>query len=142
MNIFVIPCSQHKLDTAAPCRDLYIGPAFRNCLAAARASAEAGDLILILSAKHGFLRLDDVVEPYDLKMGQVGSITATKLAEQFMTIGCDSDEVWCFLPRAYFERLDESLRLVDLYPHNCYEAADRGIGEQRRVNRLTQRRWP
>ena len=60
--IGLIGCGARKLSTAAPARDLYTGPLFL----AARAYVEVRcERWGILSAKHGFLDPDEVVEPYD-----------------------------------------------------------------------------
>jgi hypothetical protein len=53
------------LATAAPAADLYTGSLFR---AAWRHCARAGDPIYILSARHGLLAADAVVEPYEAHM--------------------------------------------------------------------------
>jgi hypothetical protein len=67
-RIGLIACSKRKLDHAAPARELYTGPVFglsRKWMES-RAAGLAG--WAILSAKHGLLMPDDVVEPYDLSL--------------------------------------------------------------------------
>jgi hypothetical protein len=51
-------------------------------LAGADPGARKRGVILILSAKYGLLGLDDRVEPYNLRMGQPGCVTAAVVAEQ------------------------------------------------------------
>jgi len=60
----VIACGGRKLPHPAPARELYTGPLFR----AARAWAEQspGGRWFILSAHHGLVHPDTVVEPYDV----------------------------------------------------------------------------
>lgn len=140
MTYYIIPCGGAKLDKPAKARDLYVGQMFCNTLGAALAQVEEGDEVLILSAKHGLLRLDDVVEPYEQQIDKAGAISVETLSAQAEAMGFDFDAgVYAFLPKAYFRLLDEALRTFDCYPHQVYEASDGGIGEQRRVNRLVQR---
>lgn len=80
-QLVVIPCGGSKLEQAAPAAELYTGGYFRACLAYARSIADDSE-IRILSAKHGLLRLDAVVEPYDVRMGRPGSITREELVAQ------------------------------------------------------------
>lgn len=139
MTFFIIPCGGAKLETASKARDLYVGQMFRNTIAAALAQCEAGDEVLILSAKHGLVRLDDVLDPYEQTIDKPGAISADAVAEQALALGIDWDaDVYAFLPKAYFRLLDSALRSFDCFPHQVYEASDGGIGEQRRVNRLVQ----
>ena len=64
----IIACSASKLDKAAPARDLYTGALFKASLAVAEALS---DRVVILSAKHGVLELDAVVEPYDVALASM-----------------------------------------------------------------------
>lgn len=82
--LYLIACSQSKLDHAAPAAQLYTGQAFRLSMAAAMA-ADAD--VLILSALHGVLQPDDIIEPYNCFLGGMptmerviwASITAAQL---------------------------------------------------------------
>ncbi|HEY0435262.1 MAG TPA: hypothetical protein VGC92_01385 [Phenylobacterium sp.] len=71
--LILIPCGGRKLALPARARDLYTGPYFRQALAWART---LGGRFLILSAKHGLVEPEERIEPYDLRMGQPGSVTA------------------------------------------------------------------
>lgn len=87
-----------------------------------------------------------MLDPYDMRMGETGSVTVEQLAAQAEALGItwgeeqwngevlDRSEVYAFLPRAYFEVLHAALRTLDVYPTPVYEACG-GIGDQRRVNR-------
>lgn len=128
----IIPCGGAKAPEASPARDLYTGSSFRLALTAAEVeAAECGAEILILSAKHGLISPDQIIAPYDVKMGDTGSISADAVATQAeaagIVWGCD---VYAFLPAAYFRVLDEALRTHDVYAADVYEA-DAGIGYQR-----------
>lgn len=60
--IVLVACSAQKLGHAAAAKDLYVGDLFKK----ARAYAEQlGGSWLILSAKHGLINPERVIEPYD-----------------------------------------------------------------------------
>jgi cytoplasmic iron level regulating protein YaaA (DUF328/UPF0246 family) len=60
--LYLIACSNKKLDHPAKGRDLYQGQAFKFAL---RASERAEADVIILSALHGVVALDEHIEPYD-----------------------------------------------------------------------------
>jgi uncharacterized protein involved in type VI secretion and phage assembly len=64
--LYLIACSMAKLDHAAPAAQLYTGQAFKLAMRAAKA---ANADVLILSALHGVLEPDDVINPYDCYLG-------------------------------------------------------------------------
>jgi hypothetical protein len=64
--LYLIACSQSKLDRAAPAAELYTGQAFKLAMRAANA---ANADVLILSALYGVLEPDDVINPYDCYLG-------------------------------------------------------------------------
>lgn len=65
-DVILIGCVKRKLPTAAPAKDLYVSPLFRK----GRAYAErAGVPWFVLSAQHGLVGPNDVLEPYDLRLG-------------------------------------------------------------------------
>jgi hypothetical protein len=133
MITYVIPCGGAKTDRPVPARDLYTGSMFRHTLNAALAMADGDDAqVLILSAEHGLLRLDDVVAPYDQRMDQPGAVDADTITCQAVRFGLDRD-VYAMLPRPYLAKLDAALRPLDVYVQDVYEATG-GIGEQRHVN--------
>jgi hypothetical protein len=133
-TFYIIPCGGSKTATANKARDLYTGSMFKMGLAAAEAEArDMGGEVLILSALHGLVQLDTVLEPYDLKMGDEGSVTAERVLEQARELGMETEDmvdVYSFLPKAYFGVLDAALREIGVWAQDVYEA-DRGIGEQR-----------
>lgn len=144
---YVIPCGGAKLAHAAPAAELYVGSMFRHALVNVerRASMDEDEgrgpaRVLILSALHGLVELDTVLAPYDLRMGDPGSVTAETLAAQALALGIDwGSQVYAFLLREYLARLDEALRTHDVYVQDVYEAC-RGNGDQRRVLSIVGRR--
>lgn len=67
-RLLVIGCGKAKLDRPAPARELYTGSLFR---AARRYAEESGDRWMIVSAKHGLIDPDRVIEPYDATIRDV-----------------------------------------------------------------------
>ncbi|AGK86235.1 hypothetical protein DNAIII_0054 [Mycobacterium phage DNAIII] len=87
--------------------------------------------MFILSALHGLVDPADVLAPYDVKMGDPGSIQPAAIADQLRRIRPTT--ITTLLPRAYAQALDVAAELagagdlVDLY------ADAPGIGYQRGV---------
>ncbi|ANU79764.1 hypothetical protein BI023_gp58 [Mycobacterium phage Sneeze] len=125
--IVVIPCGATKLDGPAPADQLYTSQHFRLTLRAAHKLAEdQGARVFILSALHGLVAPSTVLEPYDVKMGDAGSIKPAALAEQLAAIHATT--ITTLLPRAYRLALVRAGAVVnDLY------ADAPGIGYQRGV---------
>jgi hypothetical protein len=59
-------CAARKLDRPAPARELYVSQLFEKASAYATA---ARDRRYVLSAKHGLVQPDTVLEPYDVRLG-------------------------------------------------------------------------
>lgn len=138
---FVVPCGAAKQGSAAPARDLYTGSLFRHQLAAAEgeAAATARDLgvdteVLILSALHGLVQLDEVIEPYDVKIGDPGSITVRQVVDQLDDLCFEyGDQIYAMLPKAYLRVLSAAAEeAACIAVQDVYEAAP-GIGYQRGV---------
>lgn len=66
MIIGLVGCASQKLKRPALARELYVSTLFRKASAHAEANS---DVWYILSAKHGLLNPDQIVEPYDVKLG-------------------------------------------------------------------------
>jgi len=139
--VYVIACSAGKAARPAAARDLYTGQGFRHALKAAEAQA-AGcasqrmpALVVVLSALHGLITLDTVIAPYDLKMGQPGSVSPGTVAAQAASLGIMRGcEVHALLPRAYLAVLNAALRPQSIRVRDLYQGC-RGSGDQRHVNR-------
>ena len=107
-KIVIIPCGGAKLPHAAPAAELYTGSMFKDALRTAR-TMTADQNIFILSAMHGLVALDETLEPYDLKMGQTGSVSLRTIRYQLAGIYAShylhEYEMHTLLPRAYYETL-------------------------------------
>lgn len=79
--LIIIPCGAKKAKTSALAWRLYQGPYFKACLRWAL-SVEVPSNVWILSAKYGLIRLDEAIEPYDLRMGEPGSVTIEHIKDQ------------------------------------------------------------
>ncbi len=63
--IGLVACGAQKLDRAAPAREIYTSTLFRKSIAYA---AQHCDVTYVISAKHGLVDLDHVLEPYDTRI--------------------------------------------------------------------------
>jgi hypothetical protein len=89
--IVVLPCGAQKARVASRAIDLYTGPYFKAGRAWALSVAKP-DRIFIRSALHGLIPADTVIAPYDLRMGQPGSVERERIAVQVRDLGL-ADEV-------------------------------------------------
>lgn len=88
VNVVIIPCMAKKCTKPAEASRFYLGPLFDHCLRTARLLT-IDSLIFVLSAKHGLLRLTDLVSPYDLRLGMAGSMTVEDVRRQAERIGIE-----------------------------------------------------
>lgn len=144
--VILVPCAAAKAEQAMRAEELYTSPNFAHTLNAAKREAEAtaAELgvtakVMILSARHGLLDLDDVVEPYDTKMGDADDVEVTELIDQLVSLA--PKQVVAMLPSTYYQPVWEAVTeinengsdedpWIDLL--HVYEAAP-GIGYQRGV---------
>lgn len=66
VRIGLVGCASQKLQRPAPARDIYVSQLFKKASAYAEKTC---DRWYILSAKHGLVHPDTVLEPYDMKLG-------------------------------------------------------------------------
>lgn len=90
--IVIITCGQDKAITKSRAEKMYTSGYFRQCLRWAKAKTSP-DKVFILSAKYGLLRLDDLIMPYDLKMGQSGSVLPSQVYEQAKALGIENEKI-------------------------------------------------
>lgn len=87
-NLVVIPCGGKKQNHRTAAGEMYQGPYFKSCLRYAQ-TLISRNKILILSAKYGFLRLTDVIDPYEMTLGDHGCVTTKVVIEQAARMGVD-----------------------------------------------------
>lgn len=132
-DFVIIPCGNTKLGTSAPASEFYTGSMFQDALRTAR-KLYTDDRIYVLSAKHGLVTLDQVLEPYDLKLGDPGSIDAGVLAKQMDKFGIEGT-VTSLMPKMYDKLFTEAAGSKVEIDHH-FEGT-RGIGDQKaRLSKL------
>ncbi|RZU46568.1 3'-phosphoadenosine 5'-phosphosulfate sulfotransferase (PAPS reductase)/FAD synthetase [Krasilnikovia cinnamomea] len=100
--VVIVPCGSRKRPGRVRAAEKYIGPYARSARLAGEAVAErTGARIITLSARYGLLDDDDLVDDYDLTMGDVGSVTAGRIAEQAARLGITDSLVTVIAGKAY-----------------------------------------
>jgi cytoplasmic iron level regulating protein YaaA (DUF328/UPF0246 family) len=104
--VFFVSCVAGKKDTASPAGELYTSTLFR----LARAYIQkTGAPWFILSAEHGLLSPNDVIEPYDKTLNSMGVAERRAWAEhvirQMTDTLPDADEAIIFAGSRYREHL-------------------------------------
>lgn len=126
----IIPCGGAKLPHRAPAAELYTGSMFRDQLRTARMLVADSD-IFILSAKHGLVTLDEMLDPYDMKMTDKNCISDIEVQCQALWYGIEDSIIEAFLPKAYYRKLDSAIAFP-MAIRNHYKNT-RGIGDQKAV---------
>lgn len=126
-TVCLVACSRRKLRFAAPARHLYAGTLFRKCLRYAEALAV--DEVFVLSAKHGLLSVDQVVEPYDVTMNEMNrdeaKVWTLHVLDQLrQAADIDRDHFLILAGEAYRRGLEEHLAHVEVPMRGM------GMGEQ------------
>ncbi|WP_458682678.1 DUF6884 domain-containing protein [Prescottella equi] len=123
--LVVIPCGAAKAPHRSPAGQLYTSGVHRLAQRAARALT-GPDSIRILSARHGLLTLGQLVDPYNLRLGQPGSITAEQLRAQ-----ADQQGILGFPDVVVLAGRDYTHLAQRVWPHASTPlAGTRGIGDQ------------
>jgi hypothetical protein len=124
-RLVVIPCAARKLDHPAPAGELYVGSYHRACRAAADRLTANGGALLILSDLYGLVPTTQVLQPYDMRVGDPHSVTTGKLRAQARELGVDqAHEVIVLAGRAYAEHCRA------IWPHARTPLVGMGIGHQ------------
>lgn len=104
IHYVIIPCGGAKQKEACAAINLYIGAYFKINLRWAQSVAPAHQ-IKILSAKHGLLHLYKWLGPYDLKMGQPGSVDPLAVRRQGQEMGLVGTRIYALGGGAYLNVL-------------------------------------
>ncbi|GAA0574758.1 DUF6884 domain-containing protein [Streptomyces mordarskii] len=137
--VVVVPCGSAKLNYPALAGDLYTGSYHLACRRAAEALTASGGTVLILSAAHGFVSLDEPLGPYERRMGQPGSVQLDTLRAQANQLGLHHGSHLIALGGRAYVNAVAAVRPDALLPlTGC-----RGIGEQRaRLSRIAAAEHP
>lgn len=126
--VVVIPCSGPKLTYAAPAGDLYTGPLHRSARRAADALVAGGGRVLVMSALHGLLDLQEEVAPYDHTWKDAGHVQVDTIRDQARALGvAGAGRVVLLTPGDY------TARGLEVWPDAATPLAGLGIGSQRGV---------
>lgn len=137
LAVCLIACSAVKARHPMRAEDLYQGDLFRKSLAWARLTGRFQE-ILVLSAKHGVVQLEQVVEPYNMTLNDVGTedrrLWAQVVARDLMNRFSASDvpiEFVALAGRSYMEELSLELQVVMPSAELSRPLTGLGIGEQK-----------
>lgn len=115
-TVVLVGCGKAKLGRPAKAKDLYTGSLFRK----GRAYAERfGDEWGILSAKHDLLMPDDVVEPYDLALRDLGHsefVTWIRKANEALSWRWPEAEFVCLAGELYSRAFEFPTKLEVRFP--------------------------
>ena len=81
IRICLISCVSQKTNYKNPCKDLYISPLFKKTWAYV-SQIERPHGVYILSALHGLIRYDTVIEPYDKTLLDMSKEESLEWAEK------------------------------------------------------------
>ena len=113
MLVVCISCVKTKRRHVCRAEELYTSPLFRLSLMYAR-SLEP-DMVFILSAKYGLLRLDDVVEPYEQTLNAMPKVERLAWADRVLAqlrsvVALESDTLVLLCGAKYREHLVPYIR--------------------------------
>ena len=134
-HVVIVPCGSTKLTKPATAKHLYQGNYFKLNLKWALSVAPA-DSVFILSAKHGFVALNTVIDPYDTKMGSAGSIKPSVIAEQAAALGLNNRQLYALGGQLYINALRSAGLKV------CAPFEGLGMGWQRHLAKKNMGRLP
>ncbi|MFJ1742464.1 DUF6884 domain-containing protein [Streptomyces microflavus] len=92
-RIVVVGCGKSKQDRRVPAGAMYVGSFHGSCRETAKALLLDGGRQYILSAGHGLLDLSTEIDPYDITVGDPGSVSAELVQAQVRERGIESAEV-------------------------------------------------
>ncbi|MER5608236.1 DUF6884 domain-containing protein [Micromonospora tulbaghiae] len=128
-RLVIVGCGGKKAGHNTDAHSMYAGSYFTAARRAADKLVGASTGQLILSARYGLLALHDVIAPYDLRMGEPGSVTVEQVRYQAEQLGlADTEEVIVLAGRAYADVVSA------VWPHarRPFDGTA-GIGEQRQI---------
>lgn len=128
----LVACSAGKLPAEAPAADLYTGQLFRKARAYVQRECDSW---LILSALHGVLTPDQLVEPYSMYLPAQSAIYRAawrrRVAEQLAELTTPGTRVVCLASAPYRTWIDD-------LPHLDVEAPLTGLGIGQQLGWLTR----
>lgn len=110
--IVIISCGAKKQDCAARAIEMYTGAYFQ-ALRKWALSVTNERNIYILSAKYGLLPANKTIEPYNLKMGTNGCVTAEHVAAQARALRIDKQRPIVVAGKDYLKVVRQVWDIVD-----------------------------
>jgi len=83
-KIYLVSCVSKKKQGKHPAKDIYDSPWFRKARSYVEQRLQLGDEWFILSAKHGLLCPDDVIEPYETTLNKMKKKERQEWAKQVL----------------------------------------------------------
>lgn len=106
LPVVIVSCGKGKRDTPARAGDLYTGNYFKSALGYAR-SITCECNVFIVSARYGLVKTNQVLRPYNLKMGEPGCITSSTLKRQADALGITARPVIVLAGKKYLRLLHD-----------------------------------
>ena len=113
MTLIIIACGARKAPTTTAAADLYTGPLFRAARRAAEARTQESGTWLILSARHGLIRPEDRIAPYEQT---IRTRTDVHQLAQLIASQPDPGPAECWAPARYRAALEEAGRSITAAP--------------------------
>lgn len=105
-RIVILSCGQKKVTKPTEAYRLYQGSYYKMNLKYAL-SITSLNCIYILSAKYGLIKSTEIIAPYNLKMGEPGSVTTDKIKQQAASLGILQNEVIILGGSLYVNKIRE-----------------------------------
>lgn len=131
-RIVIVGCGAQKRDVEAMASDMYTSQYFRGCWEAAVEMGPGN--VFILSALYGLMRPWKRIQPYNLRLGGEGSITAARLAVQAQQEGVLSADVVALCGADYADLIDQ------VWTGSIVSRPLQGLGIGRQKHRLVHLR--
>jgi hypothetical protein len=130
-RLVIVPCAARKLGHPAPAGELYVGSYHRACRAAADTLTAGGGTVLIFSDLYGLVPLTQVLQPYDMRVGDPHSVTVDKLRQQAAELGVDQAEAVIVLAGQFYVG-----HCRKIWPHAQTPLIGVGMGIGRQLQKL------
>jgi hypothetical protein len=132
-QIVLISCASQKLTQRAKAKDLYVSTLFKLNLRYAQKLAP--DEILILSAKHGLLSLDQEIDPYEQSLNTMPALEVKQWADKVLDQICAK----CSIEETTFIFLAGERYRKYLLPHlRNVQIPLKGLGIGRQLQKLKE----
>jgi len=101
MNIFIISCGKAKVNKKTSAYKLYSGGFFKKQLSLVRSMGATKKNTFILSAKYGLIPCEEIIAPYDLKMGSKGCVDYNFVNNQALKLNIKNAKIISTAGSAY-----------------------------------------